>query len=189
MKNETLARVYAEALFELAVARDQLEAVHDAVLLFEELFVGERALRTFIEIPSIPSSERERVFEAALRGKVSDIALNFLLLVIRRGRQLHLLEMLDEFRALRDDKLGIVNARVSTAVPLSSVTSEALRLRLEENLKKKILLENVVDERVLGGLVVRYEGMVIDASLSKALKDLEVPLRSTKFGSEFVHEN
>ena len=189
MKNEEIARTYAEALFELALSEGELESVHDEMVFLERLLSEDPNLQVFLESPGIDEREKRNLFESVLRGKLSDTSVNFLQLVIRRGRQAFLVQMLEEFRRLRDTKLGILHAEAVTAVPLSAESREALRLKLEQNLGKQIHLDNRVDERILGGLIVRYEGLVADGSLQKALRDMQLPLRLMKFGSELVHEN
>jgi F-type H+-transporting ATPase subunit delta len=189
MKNATIPNVYAEALLELAESRGLLETVREEVDFLKRLFSDNSDLLLFFESPGIEEREKREVFEGALRGKLEDLVVNFLLLVIRRGRQLFFPDMLDAFRDLHDAKRGIIHARVATAVPLGEESSDALRESLEKTLGKQIVLDGVVDGKVLGGFVVRYKGMVLDASLEKALKEMESPLRAMKFGSELVHED
>jgi F-type H+-transporting ATPase subunit delta len=114
---------------------------------------------------------------------------NFLLLVMRKGRQLFLRRMLADYCVLHDERMGLVRAKATTAVPLGSESLEALRAVLQAKLGKTVQLDNAVDEGILGGLIVRYGGMVADGSLGTALVRIESRTRDLKFGSEFVHEN
>lgn len=181
--------MYAEALFQLCDARGELERANREVEVLRSLFGGDPSLRVFLESPNVRSADRERAFERAFRGRLSDAVLNFLLLVVRRGRQFFFLDMLDEFRALHDAKLGIVHARALSAVPMTRETLESLRVRLEGTLGKRVILEDVVDEEILGGFLVRFDGSVADASLRKSLRDMRASLRNIKLGSELVHED
>jgi F-type H+-transporting ATPase subunit delta len=189
MKTERISRVYAEALFELAEKQGDLERVSHEVEVLQSVLRGDPSIRAFLESPSVPSAERERALEGSLRGRLADVLLNFLLLVVRRGRQLYFLQMLEDFRALHDAKVGIVHARATTAVAMTAETRDALRARLEGTLGKRVVLDGVVDEEILGGFVVRFDGMVADASLRRALEDMRASLRNIKLGSELVHED
>lgn len=189
MKEDTLARVYAEALVELAESKDQLSTVSEELDLFRRLFAEDRNLRVFMESPSIGAADRIRVFETTFRGRISDTALNFLLLVVRRGRQFLFLGMIEEFQRMYAAKMGIVNASVSTVVELSEASRGALQSRLEKGLGKRVILENVLDDGILGGFVVRYDGMVADASLQRELDDMKESTRRVEFGSELIHED
>jgi F0F1-type ATP synthase delta subunit len=60
---------------------------------------------------------------------------------------------------------------------------------LQDKLRKKITVENKVKPEILGGLIVRYEGMVADGSLLSALEKVAAGMKTLKFGSQLVHEN
>jgi len=189
MKEAAISQVYAEALLELAAEKRELERVQEEATFLAKLLAEDPSLRVFVESPNIESHEKRKVLYSAFRGRVSDTFLNFVLLVIRKRRELHIRDMLEIFCKLCDDKMGIVHAKAITAVPLSAGLREALHAALQTKLRKKIALENVVDGEILGGLIVRYDGMVADGSLVSALRKLESRLRQIKFGSELVHEN
>lgn len=189
MKTERISLVYAQALFDLAVKADELERVDREVEVLRSLFLGAPSLRVFLESPSVGGPEREGVLERSLRGRIADVFLDFLRVVARRGRGAHLLEILGDFRALHDAKMGIVHAVATTAVVMTPETRDAMRARLEGTLGKRVVLDGVVDEEILGGFVVRFDGMVADSSLRKALGDMRAALQHIKLGSELVHED
>jgi F-type H+-transporting ATPase subunit delta len=189
MKNATLSRVYAEALLDLAGERGQLLVVGEEMETLEKIFQEDRVLLTFLESPNIDRKERGRVLEIAFRGKVSDTTLDFLLLVVRRGREAFLLEMFATFRALYETKAGLVRVTATTAAPMIDALRDALQASLEARLHKKVLLSAKVDADVLGGIVLRYEDNVIDGSLRRSLSDLKSTLRNLQFPSELIHED
>jgi F-type H+-transporting ATPase subunit delta len=189
MKTETIPRVYARALFDLSVEKDQLEAVHEEVLFLQKLLAAEPLMGAFVESPSIEIAEKEKVLSQAFRGKLSDVLVNFILVVVKRSRQLQLGEMLQEFQSLHDERIGLVHAEAVSAVTLSPESHQQLQRELEKKLKKQVLVQNVVDPSILGGLMVRFGGMVADGSIKTALKVIETKMREVKFGSEFVHED
>lgn len=189
MKNETLSGVYAAALLELAQEKGELERVHEEVLYVASLLRDDPSFRTFLESPKIERSEKLRVVEATLRGKLADSLVNFMGLVIGKSRTLYLPKMLADFQALHDKRAGIVHASAVTAVPLSEASKAALIDVLAAKLHKRIQLENKVDAEILGGLVVRYEGLVADASIKTALRKIGSSMNAIKLGSQLVHEN
>ena len=82
MNIETVSTTYARALLELAAEKDELEFVREESVFLQTLLGREKDLRTFLESPRIAKSEKTKVFEKTLRGRISDHLLNFLLLVI-----------------------------------------------------------------------------------------------------------
>ena len=189
MKNETLAKVYATSLLELATEKGELEAVHGAVLYLEAVLEENVLIRSFLESPKVESSERAGLFESALRGKLPDSVINFLLVVIRKDRQLFFREMLAEFQVLYERQIGLVRVTATTAVELGDLARGNLEAALEKKLAKKVNLQNEVNSEILGGVIVRYDGMVADGSLRTSLDKIAANMTAVKFGSEYIHEN
>lgn len=189
MKEETLPKVYAEALLELAIERGETERVREEVFYLASLPRAQGPVRAFFESPRIVGSEKAKALDRALRGRLSDTVVNFVLLVVKKGRTIFLRDILEQFLVLHDRRIGLIHAVAATAVPLSTVSSDALRQALEAKLKRRVEIHNKVDPEVLGGLVVRYEGMVADGSLKSALQKIAAGMQAAKFGSQFVHEN
>ena len=94
-----------------------------------------------------------------------------------------------EFLVDHDRAIGRVRVNVTTAVPLGEAQTAGLQGTLEKKLDKTVVLENQVDEEILGGMVVRFEGMVADASLKKSLDRFGADMMSLRLGSELVHED
>jgi len=193
MSSETAAKTYAAALFELAAEQKQLDAVYEEVLYLERLLDEHpelrRSMRIFLESPKIERAEKIKFFESTLRGRLSDPTVNFVLLVVRRGRAAFLRDMLREFRTLHDREVGLVRVTATTAVPLSPSLHDELEKTLAQKLSRRIEIENRVDQSILGGLIVRYSGRVADGSLRTALNKIGASMSAIKFGSKYIHEN
>ena len=189
MKNETVSAVYAAALLDLALEKGEAERVHDEVQAIGKLLREDPDFRIFVESPKIERSEKLRTLETALRGKVADALVNFIGLVVQKGRALHLNQMLSDYLELHDQRAGIVHAVAVSAVPLSDTSRAQLAETLGSKLSKRIVLENKVDPEILGGLVVRYEGKVADGSLRTAIQKIGAGMAAIKLGSQLVHEN
>jgi F-type H+-transporting ATPase subunit delta len=188
MKADTFVVTYARTLLEFADEKGQLVEVREEV----DVLIGidsDGRLGLFLESPRIEKNEKMRVLEAALKGKTSDTLYKFILLTVRNGRSAGLREILEMFRVLYDEKIGLVTARVTTAVALSDELRSELKQALEKKLDKTVELSPLVDEEILGGMVVRFSGMVADSSLKTALDQMEDRMLSLKLGSELVHED
>jgi F-type H+-transporting ATPase subunit delta len=189
MKDETVSRVYATALLELAVEKKEVERVHGEIDFLASLPRASALTRAFFESPRIVRSEKAKVIETVLRGKLSDLVVNFMLLLIRKGRALELRDILEEFLIIHDRRIGIVHASAVSAVPLSDPSASALKEALEAKIQKRVEIHNKVEPEILGGLVVRYDGYVADGSLKTALNKIAVRMKAVKLGSQFVHES
>ena len=189
MQVETIPAVYGRALLGAAEDKGIMTEVAEEVEVLRTVLEGDADLRGFIESPRLESSKKREILEKALRGKASDVLTNFTLLLVDKGRESSLGDILAAFGKLHDDHIGLVRAEAVSAVPLEGQTMVNLELAMGQKLGKKVVLENKVDPDILGGLIVRFDGMVADGSVQKALGEIKGKMLSLKFGSELVHED
>ena len=189
MNVDKVAVVYARALLEAAVEKNVLDDVLGDAAAFEEALRRDADVWRFLVNPRVERSAKRNALTAALGGKSSEIFLNFLFLLIDKGRLVLLRDMLSAFRALYDEKAGIVRAEAVSAVPIPEDTLGELTHKLATELGKRVIVTNRVAPEILGGLVVRFDGRVADGSLRTALEEIRDEMIELKFGSELVHEN
>ena len=189
MSQESIPLIYARALFEAAESQGKVEDVYEDVLVIQELVGKDSLARAFFDSPRIARSEKAALIARNFGGKLSDLLVNFIQVLIRRGRQQFLRPALEAFRELRNKSAGIVHATAVSAVPLSEASRAALLGRLERGLQKRIELRSIVREDIVGGIIVRFDGMVADGSISSALRKIRNQMLEPKFGSEYVHED
>ena len=186
---EKIPALYGRALLEAADDAGVLDEVAEEVAFFGNLLAGDADLALFVESPRIESSRKSDVFERTLRGKGTDIFVNLLLLLVDKGREGELRAVLEAFGALHDEHIGLVRVEVVSSKSFKAENVENLSAAISASLGKEVVVNNKVDPGMLGGIIVRYEGMVADGSLKTALKELRSEMLSLKFESELVHEN
>ncbi|MEC8934482.1 MAG: F0F1 ATP synthase subunit delta, partial [Planctomycetota bacterium] len=96
---------------------------------------------------------------------------------------------LSAFGAFHDEHIGLVRVEVVSAEAFVDENIEKLSAAISGRLGKEVVVNNKVDPELIGGVIVRYEGMVADGSLRTALKELRSEMLSPKFESELIHEN
>lgn len=172
MRQRHAAVRYAKALFELAKERDQTELVGRELGDLMATFESDADLRAFFAQPWTPATVKRTVAtEIAQRSGLSTLTSNFLTLVAGRGRTDHLEAIDEKYRKLLDEDLGRVRARVRTAVPLTDQERGMLSARLEQALRNhQVVLEEIVDRTMLGGIIVESGGGVLDGSLEGQLE-------------------
>ena len=87
---EKIPALYGKALLEAAADADVLEDVAAEVSFVSGLLGEDADLRLFVESPSIESAQKREVFEKTFRGKATDTFINFLLLLVDKGREAEL---------------------------------------------------------------------------------------------------
>jgi F-type H+-transporting ATPase subunit delta len=165
------ARRYAEAAFELA-SRDSSHDRWARDLETVASIVADERVSHVLDNPSIPQPERQGVVEQIFGSRVATPALNLVRLLVGRGRSELLPQIASEFRRLMNRHQGIVEAVVTSAAPLTTDETEALRRRIEGMARTSIDLRTEVDPSLIGGLTVKVGGRLLDASIRGRLERL-----------------
>ena len=170
MRDETVARKYAEALFDLAQRHEGLEAFREGIDTVAQLIGEDPRLTAFLETPRIDADAKKSVLRKALGGRVPPMLLNFLLITIDKRRQRLLGEIAVEYGALIDEHENRVHVDVTVARPLDESTTTALGDRLSTLLGKTAVPQYRVDPGILGGVVVKAGDTIYDGSLRRRLE-------------------
>ena len=174
MARRVYARRYARAVFEIALERKELDRWQAdlekiAVLGEDAAFMG------FIENPKV-SFEKKVEILAKLLGDVNPLALNLVYLLVSRGRLSAVGDIAEEYHRLLDGYRGIEHAEVVTAVPLDAEEKKRLEEHLGKVVGKKIVLESSVDPSLVGGMIARVGGKLLDGSTHSQLLALKKEL-------------
>jgi F-type H+-transporting ATPase subunit delta len=171
-REREVGRLYAEAILHVAEEGGQAEALLEELNGLVEYLDRNPEFERFLASPLIEEGPHAQVIEDAFRGKASDLLVDSLLVVNRKGRLSALRAIAVAYRAALRDLRGWMDVHVRTAVPLT----ESLRARLNQVLaastsRRPTLIEKV-DPALIGGLVIEVEGRKVDASVASRLHDL-----------------
>ena len=163
---------YAEALFEAAREREELEDVVGNLQDFVAALHENEELRLFYYGGQLAEREKRRAIDAL----TEDMALstrNFLKVLSDNGREEILEEVLVRYEELVKEHLGRVEVEVTTAVELSEEELDRIRERLGRVLEgREVILQTRVDPDLLGGAVFRFGGRMVDSSVRGQLASL-----------------
>jgi F-type H+-transporting ATPase subunit delta len=163
---------YAEALFEAARERDELEDVLEELQEFTIALDESEELRLFFYGGQIPERETRRAIDALTEGMTLSTR-NFLKVLTDNGREEILDEVLLRYEELVKEHLGRVEVEVTTAVELSEDELDRIKERLGRSLEgREVILHTSVDPSILGGAVFRFGGRMVDSSLRGRLASL-----------------
>ncbi|NND34201.1 MAG: ATP synthase F1 subunit delta [Saprospiraceae bacterium] len=173
MSAHRIASRYAKSLLDLAIDRNQLDAVlADMMHVQEALKV--RDLLLMIKSPIINPGKKKGIFHRVFANKLSKSTQAFFDIMIRKGRESLLPEIVDSFVEQYKEFKNISTIIIKTAVPLDDGTINSIRQKL---IAAKIAKENLevqveVDPELVGGFTLAFEGKQYDASLATKLKEL-----------------
>lgn len=184
MSNLAVAKRYGQALFDLASEKNMLDQLEKELTQVLEVLEASHELKKIVEHQLISPETKQEIFRKVYAKTVSPITMNFLLLILHKKREMALKQIVSQFINLANEARGIVKAQVASASQLSSQQLEELRKSLAKITGKNILLEVMIDEKLIGGLVVKIGDRIIDGSIATKLKMLEKHLKNASFEQE-----
>ena len=163
---------YAEALFEAARERDELEDVLSDLGEFVDALHDSEELRLFFYGGQVPERQKRRALDGLTEGMKTSTT-NFLKVLVDNGREEILEDVLARYEDLVKGHLGRIEVEVTTAVDLSEEQRDRLKERLGEVLEgREIILETNVNPDLIGGAIFRYGGRMMDGSIRGRLESL-----------------
>ena len=178
--NNTIARPYARAAFELAKASDELDNWSEA-LAAAALLVEDGQAEKFLQIPALSVGKRLSFLGDLLSaaGTTASALLssdprgrNLLMLLLENGRVSALPQISEHFEKLKAQVENTADVTVVSASELSDARKEQIRKALETRLGRDVRLETEIDENLIGGAVIRAGDVVIDGSVRSRLEGL-----------------
>jgi F-type H+-transporting ATPase subunit delta len=178
MARKASARRYAQAVFELALEKQELERWQSDLRKMADA-IGEADFLAALQSPRLKFEDKDRLLAARV-GEISPLALNLARLLISRDSIGIIGDIAAEYGRLLDSYRGIEPADVITAIPLDERDIQKLTEGLGAMVGKKVVLKSGVDPSVIGGIIARVGGKLLDGSTRSRL----AALRSELVGME-----
>ena len=180
MPRKAYARRYAQAVFEIALEKNELEW-WQADLSKVAAAVSDSNFLAVLENPKIKTEDKSRLLSKIL-GDINPLTLNLLLLLISRSGIGMVGEIAAEYQRLLNAYRGIQTAEVTTAVPLDDRDKKKLAEKLGFMVDATVELKTEVDPDILGGIIARVSGKLLDGSTRSKLLALKKELAGFKGG-------
>ncbi|MGE5626826.1 MAG: F0F1 ATP synthase subunit delta [Solirubrobacterales bacterium] len=170
---EYLDRRYALALYQAAEEKGKVDQFLAELKRIVELINGDDDFKLLIEHPHVSTSNKKKLFEDLFKGKIEDDILSFLNLLIEKKRILELSNMLVQMEKIYLEKHDTSIAEVTTVLPLAADEKDELINKLQKKFNKKIILQEVIDKEILGGVYVKVDNEVIDGTIKSKLEEMK----------------
>lgn len=168
-----LATVYAEALLGAAAKAGQVPAVLEQLdALVRRVLVQLPAFQAFLETPRIGPEEKCQVLDRCFQGKMAPVLLNALKVMARHGRLGLVPVLFQAAQHLYNQQRGVVEVVMGTAHPPSAELQQLVQQKLRATLGREVVLLPHVQQRLIGGVVLRIGDTVYDGSIRGRLKRL-----------------
>jgi ATP synthase F1 delta subunit len=165
------ARVYAEALFDVAREKGKLDAIREQLAQFADALDSDRELQVFFFSPYFSSAEKSEGLGRALSGAEPELV-NFLELLIEKHRMPAAFRIRREFEEMWKRENRRIDVTVTSAVELDPEVVGKIGEEIERQTGQKVELASRVDDEILGGIVLQVGNMVLDASIRSRLEKL-----------------
>ena len=173
-----IARRYAEALADVAIAHNQVEQMDAEVGAFAQMIRDSRELHDVFASPVVSQEQKRSVLDAVIeRTGVSAMIANLLRTMLSHYRLHDLTEVHEQFRRAINRRRGIALAEVTTAVPASQEAQDKLTRKLQELVGKQVQIQFKTDPALIGGAVTRLESVVYDGSIRTQLQTVKQRLK------------
>jgi F-type H+-transporting ATPase subunit delta len=168
-----VARRYARALIMLAEKQKKLETIFDDLDRIFSLIRSSKELTLFLRNPSIGKVKKRKVLNELFSKTVDELTMKFMLLLVEKGREKIVPGIIEQYRSMVDEKMGIVRAEVKSMIALDTKQEENLQKKLEGYTGKKVEITYSLDRNLQGGFLARIDDTVFDASIRRQLELLE----------------
>jgi F-type H+-transporting ATPase subunit delta len=182
MQNPRIAGRYAKSLIGLAIERNELDRVYNDMLYLQSVLKQSRDFLVILRSPVISPDKKQTILKTVTEGKVSEIVAGFNRLLIQKGREGFLPEIItayiNQYKVLKD----IFVVKLITAVP----ASEELKQMIIDKVKATTSLQNIelkteVKDELIGGFVLQMGDTLVDASISYDLHAIKQQFLNNDF--------
>jgi F-type H+-transporting ATPase subunit delta len=174
------ARRYSTALFRMAVNRNEAAEVAESLKTVTDLVTQSPELMTVLQHPRISRERKKELLKQVFENRVRADVEHFLILLVEKDRAEIIPHVARQFGILMDEHRHETDAEAITAVPLTDAQIDALRRQLQAATGYTVRLKTRVDEKILGGLIVRVGDRLIDGSSATRLQMMREQLRREK---------
>ena len=176
---------YAKSLFSLAEETGAIDNMEKDIRMLNVAVQGSDDLNLLLKSPVIKADAKEKILSKILEGKINSLTLEFIKILVRKGRESILPAIIDEALNLIRELRNVRVAQVRTAVPMD----DELRSRVSAALKNlhdgEVELKETVDPSLLGGFQLLMDNRMIDASIKRELELLRRQITDHDYEPEF----
>lgn len=177
MNIQIIAKRYADALFSEIKEKNESPKIWEELSNVVDISKKSKEFANVIKNPTFTDEEKKIVFSSLnSSGKISKSLYNFILLLIDKKRLFLLEEIDNHIKKMILDENGVVEVEATFAFAPDSKAKSELEKKLTQIIGKKILLKEVVDTSLIGGVKVRTGSILYDATIKGHLEKLKTSL-------------
>lgn len=177
MAETKVAGRYAKSLLGLAIERKTENKVYADMQLVSDTITANRELALLFRNPIIHTDKKQNVINSLFKGKVDEVTLSFLNIIVTKKREFYLEDISRQFVSMYKAHVGIETAVVTTPIPLDEkLRAEVMRI-VSAQAKGKVELAEKIDKDLIGGFVIKMNNKQVDTSIETKLREIRRELK------------
>jgi len=177
MAETKVAGRYAKSLLGLAIERKTENKVYTDMQLVSDTITANRDLALLFRNPIINTDKKLNVVNSLFKGKVDEITLSFLNIIVNKKREFYLEDISRQFISMYKEHVGIETAVVTTPIPLDEKLRAEVRRIVSAQAKGKVELTEKIDKDLIGGFVIKMNNKQVDTSIETKLREIRRELK------------
>lgn len=163
---------YAKSIFDLATERGEVESVRADFDLFTAVCQSNPDFVIMLRSPVIPADKKQNILNAVFGKKLSVITSTLIEIIVRKRREKYLPDIANRFNVMYDTSQNIIRGVITSATPLSEAQRASIRALVEKELNTQFVMEEKLDESLIGGFSLRVGDYLHDGSVASTLRKL-----------------
>lgn len=173
LENKAASR-YAKSLIDLSTEQNALEEIKNDIVLLDQVIDQNPELEAILKNPIVPLDKKSGILEQVFGDNIHAVTKIFLKLVINKGRSAILFGTAKAFIQQYNAIKGIVTAEVTSAIELTDANrAEIVALVKKEVGANEVVIKEKVNEKLIGGFILKVGDKQFDASIASGLNKLK----------------
>lgn len=172
------SRRYATALLEIAKENNLLDEIYQEFEVVVHELTKEKKMWELMTSAQVEKKEKEKILEKVFKKRINKYLYNFLMILLKENRFFELELIFLAFKESYLSEKNILEASVLSAIKLTDDHMKKVQEQLEKRTRKKVIVKNIIEESILGGLVIYIGGQIIDGSVRNQLNVLRSKLQN-----------
>lgn len=168
-----VCREFSSALFMIALEENTVDLFEKQLNLIKTVFSENPDYKLLLSSPNITKSEKEGLLKDAFGDAVCEHLLSFLSLLSHQDKIGILEDCIEDFFSLVLHHRKATTAQITSAVELSDKQKSRLLNKLEAISGKKVSMSFKIEPQLIGGIVVKIDGKIIDGSLLGQMRSIK----------------
>jgi F-type H+-transporting ATPase subunit delta len=185
MSESKVAKRYAKSLLGLGLERNIIDRLYDDITLIRDTIAQNRDLALLLKSPIVNADIKENILNSLFGDHVDKLTGAYLKIIVRKKREYYIEDIVSAFVAMYKNHQGVKSAYAITAVPIDDELKNEMLEIIKQTTNFKIELNEVEDKNIIGGFILRWDDLQIDASVTKKLDNLRQDFDSNLYLKEY----